>query len=134
MKKIITILTLVLVVTSAFSQSTDKRYTYSYAISDFNSSSCTSIKVIYFSPIVSYNFTEDEPFHHYYEIQGNKISERWENKVKANFSLEKSFCYYTKTDYWESSYNDIDATRDKWIAFYKKQGYKVYTTYNFGFR
>lgn len=132
MKKIITILTLVLVVTSAFSQ--DKQYTFSYSISDMNSSSCTKIKVAYFSPIISHTFTNDEPFHNYHDNVEHDISNRWENKVKANFSLEKSFCYRTSTDYWESTYNDIDATRDKWIAFYKKQGYKVYTTYNFGFR
>lgn len=132
MKKLLTIL-LLSVIATGYSQSDLKQYTYAMHISDNNFSSCTGVKVVYFSPIVSYTFEDDYRIFDKKEVQGGKIATRWENKVEAYYSLSKDFCFNAKTPYWEKSYSAIDSERDKWIRYYKNQGYKVYTTHSFSF-
>jgi hypothetical protein len=136
MKKINLILLMLLFAISANSYAQDnlKYYTYSTYISSSTFNNCTGEKVVYFSPITNYTLKDDYRISDEMEIEGAKIARRWENKIEANYNINKDYCYNSKTSYWEKSYNEIDSVRDEWIKFYKDQGYKVYSNYTFGFR
>lgn len=104
-----------------------KYYTYSIYISNSSFSNCTSEKAIYFSPIINHTLEDDYRISKSQDTEGAEIARRWENKIEANYNINKDYCYNSKTQYWEESYKEIDSVRDKWIKFYKEEGYKVYS-------
>lgn len=133
MKKLLTIFLLAFCFTIN-AQDKLTEYTYAIHISDSNSSMCLKEKVAYFSPIITHNFKDDHRMFDERSTEGYKYATRWKNKVNLKFNISKEYCFTSTAEHWEKTYSEIDAERDKWMKFYKDSGYKIYSTYTFGFQ
>ncbi len=137
MKTANTLLTaLLLLATVSMVQAQDKVKMYSFSIylSNGTSSSCSDIDKAYVSPIVSHQFDDyrqgDEA-----DYQTDKLNSKWAKKCQAKFTIESTYCwgYYGTGGVWQESRSKTDEERDETIAHLKRQGYKVYYDYSFGF-
>tara|TARA_R100001369_G_scaffold49284_2_gene75926 strand:+ start:205 stop:630 length:426 start_codon:yes stop_codon:yes gene_type:complete len=128
---------IMLMATVCIAQAQDKVKMYSFTVYLSNgtaSSSCLDIDKAYVSPIVSHKFDDyrqfDEASH-----QTDVLNSKWAKKCQAKFTIKSTYCWghYANSWLWKKSRSKTDEKRDNVISHLKKQGYKVYDSYLFGF-
>lgn len=113
-------------------QAQDSEKLYSFAVYQSNGtadSDCLEIKKAYISPIVSYQFDGG----YYKSTLESMLASRWEDKCKARFDIEYTFCWGDYAAVWEDSFSEADKKRDKEIYRIRQNGYTIIQNYGFGF-
>lgn len=135
MKTILTLSLLLLTVTTTIAQKTIKKYNFTYIQSDYKGS-CQGMDVVYFSPIVNYNFESrdgilvdprDE------KLQESKLADKWKSKCINYYQFDKDYCMVPKAWVWSKDFDEVDEKRDAMIKDFKNRGFKVYVSHNFSF-
>jgi hypothetical protein len=135
MKTIISITFLLFTITTVCAQKTIKEYNFAHIESDYRGS-CQGLNVVYFSPVVSYQFDSRDGILVDPRDENNQqhtMYTKWKSKCINNYQFDYEHCMVPKSWVWSEDFNEVDEKRDAMIKDYIDRGFKVHVNHSFGF-